>query len=149
MKGAILDNFYMDNYLDSFDTKEELIKTSESVITTHKAGGFRLTKWISSDKDILSALSSAELSPRWINLNLEDAGIESTLSILWNPHKYSFQIKVSKRKVPLTKRGLLSYTSSICDPFGILTPVILEPKVIILWKENVDWDYEIPEGLRN
>ena len=64
MKGAILDNFYMDNYLDSFDTKEELIETSESVITTHKAGGFQLTKWISSNKDILSALSSAELSPR-------------------------------------------------------------------------------------
>ena len=64
MKGAILDNFYMGNYLDLFDTKEELIETSESVITTYKAGGFRLTKWISSDKDILSALSSAELSPR-------------------------------------------------------------------------------------
>ena len=36
------------------------------------------------------------------------------------------------------------------DPFDILTPSILELEVIIqsLWKENLDWDDEIPEELR-
>ena len=99
----------------------------------------------------MSALPSAELSPSSINLDLRDTGIETALGILLNPHKDSLQIKVSKRKVPLTKRGILRYTSSIFDPFGILIPVLLEPKVIIqsLWKENLDWDDEIPEELRN
>ena len=140
VKDAILDNFYMDDYLDSFDTKEKAIETSESIITTLKMGGFCLTKWISNNQEILSALPSAELSPSSINLVIEDTGIERALGILWNPCKDSLQIKVSKREVPLTKRGILSYTSSIFDPFGILTPVILEPKVIIqsLWKENLD-----------
>ena len=36
------------------------------------------------------------------------------------------------------------------DPFDILTPSILELEVIIqsLWRENLDWDDEIPEELR-
>ena len=41
---AILHNFYMDDYLDRFGTKEETIEASQSVITTLKTGGFRLTK---------------------------------------------------------------------------------------------------------
>lgn len=100
MKDAILDNFYIDDYLDSFDTKEEAIETSENVITTLKTGGFRLTKWISNDQEILSALPSAELSPSSINLDLEDTSIKRVLGILWNPRKDSLQIKVSNREVP-------------------------------------------------
>ena len=148
---AILDNFYMDGYLNLFDTKEEAIETSASVITTLKKGDSRLTKWISNDQEILSALPSPELSPRSISLDLKYTSIERTLSILWSPRKGSIPIKVSKREVPLTKRAFFSYTSSIFDPFGILTPVLLEPKVIIqsLRKENLDWDDEIPEELRN
>ena len=38
VKDAILDNFYMDDYLDSFDAKEEAIETSGSVIKTFKTG---------------------------------------------------------------------------------------------------------------
>ena len=49
VKDAILDNFYMDDYLDSLDTTEEAIETSGSVITTLKTGAFRLTKWVSND----------------------------------------------------------------------------------------------------
>ena len=99
----------------------------------------------------LACFTLGKLSLVSINLDLEDTDIERALSILWNSHKDSLQNKVSKREVPLTKRGILSYTSSIFEPFGILTPVILEPKVIIqsLWNENLDLDYEIPEGLRN
>ena len=100
MKDAILDNFYIDDYLDSFDTKEEAIETSENVITTLKTGGFRLTKWISNDQEILSALPSGELSPSSINLDLEDTSIKRVLGILWNPRKDSLQIKVSNREVP-------------------------------------------------
>ena len=31
VKDAILDNFYIDDYLDAFDTKEEAIETSETL----------------------------------------------------------------------------------------------------------------------
>ena len=100
---------------------------------------------------ILQYFTIGRIITQLINLSLEDTGIERALGILWNPRKDSLQIKVSKREVQLTKRGILSYTSSIFDLFGILTPVVLEPKVIIqsLWKNYLDWDDEIPEELRN
>lgn len=48
-------------------------------------------------------------------------------------------------KVTVAKRGILSYTSSIFDPLGILARIILEPKLIIqtLWKQKIDWDNDI------
>ena len=51
--------------------------------------------------------------------------------------------------MPETKRGILSLVSSIFDPLDILTPSILEAKLIIqdLWKKNFDYDKSIPEDL--
>ena len=53
----------MHDYLDPFDTKEESIETSQNVITTLETGGFQLTRWISNNQEILSALLSLEWSP--------------------------------------------------------------------------------------
>ena len=38
--------------------------------------------------------------------------------------------------------GILGIPASIFDPLGILTPPVLEVKLIIrsLWAENVGWD---------
>ena len=63
----------------------------------------------------------------------------------------TLQIKVSDSETRMTKRSILNYTSSIFDTLGILSPIILEPKLIIqsLWKEKVDWDDKIPYNLKN
>ena len=41
---AITDNFYMDDYLDSFHTVQEAIKVSNVVANVLSEGGFHLTK---------------------------------------------------------------------------------------------------------
>ena len=58
---------------------------------------------------------------------------------------------VSDRETPMTKRGILSYTSTIFDPLGILLSIILEPKLIIqsLCTEKAGWDQEILYNLKN
>ena len=52
---------------------------------------------------------------------------------------------------PLSKRGLLCFISSVFDPLGLLTPSMLEAKLILkqLWKISLDWDEEIPSNLNN
>ena len=47
-------------------------------------------------------------------------------------------------------RGILSYTSSIFDPLGILARIILEPKLIIqtLWREKIYRGKNIPADLK-
>ena len=42
----------------------------------------------------------------------------------------------------MTKRGLLSFVSSIFDPLGILNPAVIGPKQIIqlTWQRKINWD---------
>ena len=44
-----------------------------------------------------------------------------------------------------TKRGLLSLICSIFDPLGIVSPCLIEPKLVMheLWKDKIDWDEEL------
>ena len=50
----------------------------------------------------------------------------------------------------LTKRGLLSFISSIYDPIGIISPSMLESKLIIqeLWRRNLAWDEQLPKDIK-
>ena len=107
------------------------MKVSNDVTNALSEGGFLLTKWVSNDQQILKALPSQEVSSTLINLDFDDISIERALGILWNPGTDVLQIKVTAKDVPLTKRGISSYTSSIFDPLGILAPIILEPKLIV------------------
>ena len=140
-KETITEKFCMDDYLDSFNTQSEAMEISQQVMAALKQGRFRLTKWSSNDSWILDNLPISEISAASVNLDLDDTNIERALGILWNPKMDTLQIKVSDRETPMTKRGILSYTSSsIFDTLSILLPIILAPKLIIqsLWKEKVD-----------
>ena len=154
-KEAITENFYTDNYLDSFNTQSEAMEIPQQVMTAVKDGSFRLTKWISNDGQVIplsDTLPLSEKSAASINLDLDDTSIESALGIQWNPKTDILQIKVSDRDTAMAKRGILSDTSWMFDILGILAPLILEQKLIIqsLWKMKVDWvDKDIPYNLKN
>ena len=68
---------------------------------------------------ILKVLQSQEVFLTLINLDFNDISIERALGVLWNPGSDALQIKVTAKDVPLTSKGILSYTSSIFDPVGI------------------------------
>ena len=55
--------------------------------------------------------------------------------MIWNINQDTLTFK------PVTKRGILSLVSSVSDPLGILSPSLLDPKLIIqeLWKSKADW----------
>ena len=49
---------------------------------------------------------------------------------------------MNKKLVPCTRRGILSLSSSVFDPFGLTAPYALTPKCILqeLCKNNMQWD---------
>lgn len=51
--------------------------------------------------------------------------VERVLGVLWNSKKDVLQIKVVQKPFLAIKPGILSYASSIFDPLGLLTPVLL------------------------
>ena len=136
IKKIIKQSFYMDDYLDCFPSQEKAIETVHKVIKILSTGEFRLTKWLSNSKHIFKTLSPAERSPKVVNLDLNDMPIERGLDIIWDPQEEILQIKTINKDKKLTKRGLLSFISSIYDPIRMISPLMLEPKLIIreLWR---------------
>ena len=141
VKSVNLD-FYMDDFLNSQPTKKELINLSLKMIKLLAAASFRLTKWISNDRDVIKSLPSSEISDKIGNLDLKNLPIGTAFGVLWDTEKDILFIKAVSKNLPPTKRGVLSFISSIFDPLGIVTPAVLEPKFIIqeLWRRKIDWD---------
>ena len=61
----------MDDFLNSQPTKKELINLSLKMIKLLAAASFRLTKWISNDRDVIKSLPSSEISDKIVNLDLK------------------------------------------------------------------------------
>lgn len=55
---AIQLNHYVDDWLESVDTKEQAIKLAEEVRYIHAQGGFTIRNWISNDSDVVQHLNA-------------------------------------------------------------------------------------------
>ena len=53
---AVVQKFYMDDYLDSFQNRDDALKLGRDLISLLKLGGFRLTKFVSNVPDVTTAL---------------------------------------------------------------------------------------------
>ena len=77
---AILDHFYMNDYLDSFPSLEQAISVIVDVIQFLKTSGFNLTKFVSNNQEILKYTSQElPLKNKLVNLDLNQTSIERTL----------------------------------------------------------------------
>ena len=67
---------------------------------------------------------------------------------------YSFGADKFKHNIKnITKRQILSSTSSIYDPLGLATPISVKAKIILrkIWavSPKLDWDDLVPESISN
>ncbi|XP_066940966.1 uncharacterized protein [Macrobrachium rosenbergii] len=86
-------------------------------------------------------------------LNLHDVNV---LGISWNSVSDEISLYQSKKVCKeecmhhqITKRLALSVISSVFDPLGFLSPVLIKGKLFIqkLWKCKYSWDEQLPESL--
>ena len=87
-----------------------------------KSGGFHLSKYISNCGPLLSEICEGDLSPSIVNLDFDRLPVNKTLGVFWNTDSDNFEIKVSLKQKPATRRGILSMASQIFDPFGLVQP---------------------------
>ena len=99
---------------------------------------FNLTKFLSDSHNILKSLPNSALPPKLVNFDLDKIPFERALGVIWGPNKNALKVKVVNKEAPNTKRGILSFTSSIFDTLGMILPAIFEPKLLIqeLWKKT-------------
>ena len=147
---ALQDNFYVGDLLKSLDNKKEAIKLIKNVKAMCESGGFKLTKCLSNSKQVLQSNDEADRRNNVKDKDLMgDLPAEEPLGVLWNTETDKFGFKVTLKQNSWTRRGLLSVISSVCDPLGFATPLLLQGKLLIqqLCKENLEWDETIPDNI--
>lgn len=145
---VIESDFYVDDLLTGFESREAAIKAQTEISEILKTGGFELRKWASNDKVILNHINAGNnLEQELIQIS-ENVG---SLGVSWNPSadKLHYFSKEFSRQKHITKRTILSCIGQIFDPLGLLGPIIITAKIIIqqLWQCKLSWDESIPLDL--
>ena len=148
---AVQRDFYVDDLLKSFPNSERAIEVCKQQQSILARGGFTLTKWMSNNRDVLSAFPDNEHAPAVKNLDLksENLPIDRALGIHWDVEGDTFRMKTGRREHPESRKGVLSSIPTEYDPLGFASPLMLIGREINqeLCKLKYDWDEALPENL--
>ncbi|XP_068240855.1 uncharacterized protein [Palaemon carinicauda] len=126
-----------------------IVKLVKDLVSATGEGGFRLTKFVSNSSDVLKALPAEDCSVESDKFNLDmESLMTRALGMLWDLKEDSFKFSIELKDNPFTRRGLLSTISSLYDPIGLLSPIILPAKKLLqelCQVESLDWDERIPD----
>ncbi|XP_033107721.1 uncharacterized protein LOC117109468 [Anneissia japonica] len=138
---AIRHSFYVDDCLTSTNDTKSAVELAQRLRSVLAKGGFRLTKWISNAREVLDSIPESERAPS-VSLNLDELPTERTLGVSWDAELDVFKFEVDVTSKPMTRRGLLSVTSSIYDPLGFAAPFVLYAKSLLqtVCRRGSDWD---------
>ena len=112
--------FYVDDCLKSVASVEKGIWSTAELRALTQRGGFRLTKWVSNCKDLMSSIPESEWSKNMksVNLDYESLPSEKALDVSWGVEADTLGFCVMPTEKPATRRGILSTVSSLYDPLG-------------------------------
>ena len=121
-------NMHVDGLMKSVSSPEIALSLSTQLRELLAKGGFRLTKWLSNDRNVLAGIPESERASSVINLDLENFPTACALGLKWNVEADKFVWEVSAKvqrlleKKPMTRRGVLSIVSSLFDPRSFIAP---------------------------
>lgn len=150
---TINDNFYVDDYLKSVKTEKKAIDLVQDISELLQRGGFRITKWITNNRQVLKSIHPENRAKEFKDIELcsSDLPQEKALGVKWDTETDKLVFKFQPKQKPLTKRGLMSVLSSVYDPIGFLAPLILQAKKIFQdeCRLHKDWDSRLePENVK-
>ena len=141
---TVLNAFYVDDCLTGAETEEAAAKLIQDLRSLLAMGGFKLTKWLSSNTH-METVPDEEKS-KSINKSMPSSSTQQrVLGISWDVAEDEFFFKISVPDSPPTKRGTLAVTNSLYDPLGLVMPVVLLARILYseLCRKNLDWDEPI------
>ncbi|KAL0829582.1 hypothetical protein ABMA28_003093 [Loxostege sticticalis] len=148
IKTIIQKDFYVDDLITGANSELALSYIQQSVSKALESGCFKLRKYKSNIPTIFQN----------INVNEHDAltisESSSTLGLGWTPSNdmLHFPIKnfLNNENDVITKRVIMSNSFKIFDPLGILSPVVIQPKIILqrLWQQKMDWDEPVTQEIK-
>jgi hypothetical protein len=147
---ALITSMYMDDLLYSNDDYSTTVRIVSEISKILQTAGFTLSKWISNNSNILSAVSADKRAPTDMlkDLNYDKEMRTRALGVWWNISSDCFIFRNLDDK-PHTRRGILSTICKTYDPLGFVGPIILPAKIILqdLCRLMYDWDTIVPNEI--
>ena len=140
--------FYVDDCLASVEDEAEVKLIIDDTSQVLKDNGFEMLKLLVNDIDILKEISPERRAKEAKELTPDIAG--RTLGVMWDVKRDAFFFVFNPVEVTVvTRRIILSVVSSVYDPLGLLSPLILAGKVHFqnATRLKLAWDDEVPIGL--
>ena len=115
----IEDNLYVDNVISGCNLETEAVDYYNQARSILSQAKFNLRSWASNNKQV-------QVLAQGHNVAEKDDTIK-ILGLLWHTPSdmLSLASKITTTHVPITKREILQSSSSIFDPLGLITPVII------------------------
>ncbi|XP_059223095.1 uncharacterized protein LOC131996913 [Stomoxys calcitrans] len=147
---AIIENTFVDDWLHSCETEEELIALATAVRDIHKEGGFEMRNWISNSAYVLESLTGKTAQLKKC-IQPSEPEHEKILGMWWLPQTDEFTFikkftsDLTGEREPITKRRMLRVIMQIFDPLGFLGNYLIYAKIILqdVWRSGVSWDEPI------
>jgi hypothetical protein len=98
-------DFYAHDCLKSLPTKQEAVNLVEE-LPVLSCGGFRLTKWLSNEREVLSHMPDNERAP-CISLQLQHLPKDKALGVQWNTETDSLGFCNGKPQSRNQKRNII------------------------------------------
>ena len=100
---SVQEDFYIYDLLKAVETPSKAISLAHKLMALLKRGGFRLTKWTSNSREVLTRIPEDKRARPTVNLDLDELPIDREMGVLWNVEKDVFQFEVFKPGKPATK----------------------------------------------
>ena len=145
----VIKSLYCDDFVSSFDSDEEAFAQYSKLKDCFNDAGLNLRKWKSNVEELAEKIANVE------NNIEQDKGDEKVLGLIWD--RSSDRLKLNFEEIlrdvsveNVTKRSILSSTAKVFDPLGILSPVIIDLKILFqqLCKEKCDWDATVNDDMK-
>ena len=149
VKQAIFKNFYVDDLLQSAKSVDEALEVIRGATDVLRHGGFKLTKVVASDVDLISQVDEADRAAE-VKVIMPEM-MSKALGVKWEVCADTFQYVYKPQLLtgPVTRRAMLSYVSSMFDPLGFISAVTLMGKMFYqeATRLRISWDTPVPDAL--
>lgn len=107
---TIKSDFYVDDCLKSVPTERDAINLVKELGDLCAKGGFKLTKWVSNSRAVLSTIPNEMKAKQLKELNLDRDKLpeERALCMFWDIEKDTFGFQIAAKTKSLTRRAVLS-----------------------------------------
>ena len=168
----LLNSFYVDDLVTGERGVEECLSLYQKSKKCLLEDGFNLRKWISNSPKLLELICEDQVGTVGTCAVVEDTESYAkttvnhlvrldmkeepkVLGLNWNcvTDEFIFKFEALPRlseDLEPTRRNLLKVTSSFFDPLGVLSPILVEMKILFqsLCQEKFEWDAPLPESAR-